>query len=481
MTYWYDGQIRRYLTQIIRMLSNFKYKTTDGQEIEIPALYGNMSRQVAAIIRQNSENTIVCAPRWAIYITDLQPDRTRTRDSTFVEKTHIRERAYDNNGNEYLNYQGKNYTVEKLMPTPYIMKITADIWTTNTDQKLQIFEQVMGVFNPSLEIQTTDNFVDWTSLTTVTLESMTFSSRSIPQGIDSEIDIGTFIFDVPIWISLPVKVKRLGIITNIISSIYDERAGTIDLSESLPQLNRNNDSQVSSATDSIGGRIAQTNENKPMANVNYGQYGIYVDGNTVKLSKNGLTTGVNWRQVLDLEPGIYQSGISRIYIQRQLGEFMSFTGTFVLNPYDESEITVTWDSDTFPDDTAIVGPARNAGSYTSIDYIIDPTRINPTNLKISGLRILILEDIGNEDNTDGADAWKNNDNSDFVAGANDIIEWSGSAWVIVYDASDNLDIDEAVYTTNLNTGIQYRWDGVEWLHSVDGLYPVGTWRLSLEG
>ena len=37
------------------------------------------------------------------------------------------------------------------------------------------------LFNPSLEIQTTDNYVDWTSLSVVDLEGITFSTRSMTQ------------------------------------------------------------------------------------------------------------------------------------------------------------------------------------------------------------------------------------------------------------------------------------------------------------
>ena len=49
----------------------------------------------------------------------------------------------DSFSNEYLNYQGKNYTVERLIPTPYMMRLNADIWASNTDQKLQILEQIL--------------------------------------------------------------------------------------------------------------------------------------------------------------------------------------------------------------------------------------------------------------------------------------------------------------------------------------------------
>ena len=36
-------------------------------------------------------------------------------------------------------------------------------------------------------------------------------------------------------------------------------------------------------------------------------------------------------------------------------------------------------------------------------------------------------------------------------------------------------------STNLNTGVQYRYNNNEWLLSIDGDYPVGTWRVELPG
>ena len=175
MQHFYDGQIRRYLTQIIRMLSNFSYKDSEGKLVQVPVMYGDMTRQVASIINDNSENKIPSAPRMAVYVTGLEMDTTRLADSSYVNKLNIRERAYDEAGKEYLNTQGKNYTVERLMPTPYTLTVNCDIWSTNTDQKLQILEQILMLFNPSLEIQTTDNYVDWTSLSVVNLTTTTFS------------------------------------------------------------------------------------------------------------------------------------------------------------------------------------------------------------------------------------------------------------------------------------------------------------------
>ena len=36
-------------------------------------------------------------------------------------------------------------------------------------------------------------------------------------------------------------------------------------------------------------------------------------------------------------------------------------------------------------------------------------------------------------------------------------------------------IANIVYTTNLNTGVQYKFDNDEWILSFEGEYPNGSW------
>src|SRR5210317_1891900 len=301
MQHFYDGQIRRYITQIVRLMSNFSYKDGSGSLTEVPVMYGDITRQVGHILRDNSENKIPSAPRMAVYVTGLEMDTTRLADSSYVNKLNIRERAYDADGNEYLNTEGKNYTVERLMPTPYTLSVNVDMWTTNTDQKLQIMEQILMLFNPSLEIQTTDNYVDWTSLSVVDLENIVWSSRSIPTGTDSEIDVATLSFKTPIYISAPVKVKRLGVITNIITSIFDEATGTIDLGLSSPIINAFDDNVTTGAFDTNNTRAIKTSINTPhkLKTTSYQDYGIYVTGNIIQLTKAGTVGVENWRDILN--------------------------------------------------------------------------------------------------------------------------------------------------------------------------------------
>lgn len=495
----------------MRLFSNFSYKTGKDEIVEVPIMYGDMTRQVGSILRDNSENKIPSAPRMAVYITGLELDRDRTSDSSFVSKKHVRERAYDADGKEYLNFQGKNYTIERLMPTPYRLTVNVDLWTTNVDQKLQLLEQILMLFNPSLEIQTTDNYLDWTSLSVVNLESVNFSSRSIPTGTETEIDVAQLQFSTPIYISPPAKVKRLGVVTNIITSIF-EGDGYVDFESRLAGTNLFSiggttppykDRSVADGVDPYADQVVDegafpnegdgqldiitqiTRSHKPIIK-NPNQRRLLLRNGKAKLLNNGLVSNENWSTYLTELPGVYQEGLSIIYMRKP--DIQGFiAGRIAINPLDETELVINFDRDTLPANDVVEGPARNTSSFTSIDYIIDPLRFDPNQDKTSGVRILLLGDIGNPDNSDGADAWKNTNGSDFVAGANDIVEWDGSRWHIVFDASANYlpfndeTVTTSLYVTNLKTGVQYYWDKEEWLLSVDGEYAKNDWAIDLDG
>ena len=303
-------------------------------------------------------------------------------------------------------------------------------------------------------------------------------------GTESEIDVGQLSFMTPIWLSPPAKVKKLGVITSVVMSIFDETKGTIDLGSSQPELKRYDDSE---AQDVKGDDNTSTKHDKTatatradataLAISTYKDYDLIVTNNIAVLGDRGVAGEVNWRVVLDVLPGQYVAGLSKIYLNRlDLG---SVVGTIALNELDETQLIVNWDTDTIPTNSVFEGPAVTKGT---IDYIIDPTRTNPTDIKQSGTRILLLGDIGATTNVDGADAWKDVNGNDLIASTNDIIEWDNNAWTIVFDASQNDGSDSTIdvkYTTNLNTGIQYKWDGTSWTLSFEGEYRKGTWRLAL--
>ena len=98
--YFYDGQIRRFISQFIAMVSNFyvQYGTDSTGGItyqRVPVMYGDPSRQATQIIRQNSENTTNAVPAMAVYIDNLKYDQTRLQNPTNVQAMTIRQREFD--------------------------------------------------------------------------------------------------------------------------------------------------------------------------------------------------------------------------------------------------------------------------------------------------------------------------------------------------------------------------------------------------
>jgi len=490
--HFYDGQIRRYIKQMIRLMSHFSYKDGDGELQRIPVTYGDMSRMAASMLKDGSEAVSATVPKMAVYITNLEVDRDRTSDSTFVSKMQIRERAFDSNNKEYLNKEGRNYTVERLMPTPYKLSMNCDIWTSNTDQKLQILEQILVLFNPSMEIQTTDNFIDWTSLTVVDLDQVTFSSRTVGGGsTESEIDIAALSFSTPIYISAPVKVKRMNIIHTIVTSIFNESKGNIEAGETMPELLAwatdhayKNDTQTRPVVDEDGNVTYETEylhgsrkEHDAVSwSTTLNNYGLQVLNGEARLIDVENTGILNWDKWIMIhgKPECYEPGMTELKLYRNDYQ-TEISGTISINDKDNKVLDINWDQDTLPSDTVITGPT---GDKTKINYIINPLVTNPQEMKEPGLRLLLLnESIGANKNIDGADGWKNTDGTDFVASENDIVEWSGSKWYIVFDASEYQETDP-VFITNLYTGIQYKFENSEWLLSYDGEYINGTWRIA---
>ena len=168
----YSGQIRRFITQFMRIMSGFQveFGADSAGNVTLqrgPVIWGDGSKQVMAVLRGNSENTLPPVPCMAVYISGITYDRDRVQDPSFVSKMHIRQREYDEVTGTYLESQGNAATIERQMPVPYTLQLKLDIWSSNTNQKLQLFEQISVIFNPGLEVQSTDNYVEWGSLRVV--------------------------------------------------------------------------------------------------------------------------------------------------------------------------------------------------------------------------------------------------------------------------------------------------------------------------
>jgi len=453
--FFYDNQVRRFLIQFGKIFSNWyvtKGKDPAGNEIlvRVPVMYGDSSRQASTIIANNSASNLPSAPLITYYITGLEYDQRRTQDPTFVDKIQVRQRSYNAETQSYETVQGQAFTVERLMPVPYTLRMSVDLWTTNYNQKLELIEQLGTLFNPSLEIQSTDNFIDWTSLSVVYQDGLTFSSRQIPQGTGNPIDVLSWKFYMPIWISNAAKLKKMGVIEKIIASIFSGKALDDIQNDDLLLGTRQKITPYGYKLLLIGNSLQLLPANQD----------FYPSNEDLDLPPNP-NTSLYWSSLLNVY-GTIRPGISQIWLQNP---FMTteIVGTIVPDPVDDRLLIYDIDPDTLPQNT-----------LDPVDSVINPLVTGP-NAGLppaeNGMRYLIVDNIGHEGDT--TIAWGN-----VVAYANDIIEYdSGTGeWFVSFDSAQATTVE---YVTNLTTSIQYRYVNTEdaWMKSWEGWYDQGDYSI----
>ena len=448
-----DNQVRRFLIQFAKIFSNWsvtKGKDPAGNEIllRVPVMYGDSSRQASTIIANNSASNLPSAPLITFYITGLEYDQRRTQDPTFIDKIQVRQRSYNSETQQYEQVQGQAFTIERLMPVPYTLKINVDFWTTNYNQKLQLIEQLGTLFNPALEIQSTDNFIDWTSLSVVYQDGLTFSSRTIPQGTGNPIDVMSWKFYMPIWISTAAKLKKLGVIEKIIASIFKGNALTDIQDDDLLLGTRQKITPYGYKLLLIGNSLQLLPANE-----------VFNPSNDELEFPPNPDTSLYWSSLLNvygtLRPGISQIWLENPYMNTEI------VGTIVLDPVDDRLLIYNIDTDTLPQNT-----------LDPVDSVINPLLVGPdAGLPgpINGRRYLIVEDIGSAGDT--TIAWGN-----VVAYANDIIEYdSGTGeWFVSFDSAATTAVE---YVTNLTTNVQYRFTEDMWMKSFEGWYDQGSYSI----
>ncbi len=463
--FFYDEQLRRFLLQFTRIVSNFQIEygnETDGVNqaalIRVPVRYGDASRNAQVIMQENSRNSMPASPLMTFYISSLDYDRPRMQEPYFVSKVNVRQRTYDSATDSFEPTQGNAFTIERLMPVPYKMGITLDIWTSNTNQKMQLLEQMLTLFNPSLEVQSTDNFIDWTSLTVVELESVTWTSRTIPVGTDNPIDMATIKFSIPIWLSSPIKVKKLGVVERVIASMYDSDGDLNNavVSSDLLLGTRQTITPYNWAVVLIGNKI-QCLQQRSLAQE--------PDNDTLTPTEIVPDSNLLWTTVIGTY-GVLRPGISQIRLTQ--ADESEVIGTIALDPNDDRFVLFDVDTDTTPQNT-----------LDPIDAVINPLASGPQDgldSAMEGQRYLLTEATGSQNNYGSASAWVGANGRPLVASANDIIEYSDNYWRVVFRAAGQAG---GQYVTNITTGIQYEWNGDAWVKSYQGVYPGGTWSLVL--
>jgi hypothetical protein len=447
-TFFYDGQIRRYLVQFIRIFADLSISENRGGAVvteRVPIMYGDPSRMVANILRGGSDNTIMPSPMMSVWIQNIAMAPERRQDPQWVGKINATER----NGTEI----GNRYSIERHMPVPYNLTLQLDIWTTNTTTKMQIVEQIATWFNDRIELQQNTNIYDWTALFEVIMTDINWSGRSIPGGGETERDVASLTFQLPIWINPPAKVKTRRWIEQIVTNVKD--AGGQDLSEIDRRL-----------LDPLGcfselAQVVVTPENLRLD--------VNDQGGTVTAEIIGGE--ISWQDLFDLH-GL-EINNTNIHlktddnIESENGDIVGEISTLL----SDKIATLNLDQDTIPTDDARLSP---------IIAIINPQKKAPgSGLKEAeiGDRYLIVSD--NDSINDPA--YEGRDTTGpwgvLTVFAGDIIEWNGVKWEVIWFANSDSNIGKEKYITNMSSGQKYKFNEGEWRHLYYGIFNPGYWRI----
>jgi hypothetical protein len=203
--YYYDQQITNYVLQFMAIFSGLqvqigKWRDESEQLISVPIHYGDQDRVVASILADNTQNKPIRLPIMSAYMQGFELGRDRMH-GTGIERR-----------NTYVPVGGlipdDLKVIHQRQPTPYDMTMELTIWVSNSDQHFQILEQIMPLFDPQLNIQTSDAVFDMARLTSVELKSGPMMDNNYPSGQDRRVIKSTMTFNVPIYISTPAEVKK---------------------------------------------------------------------------------------------------------------------------------------------------------------------------------------------------------------------------------------------------------------------------------
>lgn len=191
--YTAGDQLQRIIGQFTRAFSGFQVMDGVGHDgndpvlYRVPVLYATMDRLVAAMLNKRGyfkSNRAIPVMSVRHAGTQLYPQRRQA--STIVDT--------------YKNSDGS--TTERLIGVPIIMNMEVSLICSSNTELYQLFEQIMLLFNPRLEVTVSDDGHNAENTIEIELTSIN-DERTIQLGGDKEVYQMTLSFDFKTALNYP--------------------------------------------------------------------------------------------------------------------------------------------------------------------------------------------------------------------------------------------------------------------------------------
>lgn len=157
--HFYHGTIRLYTSIIGTLFDNIKIQRSNGTTIKVPLSYAGQQKQNTRLDENEDPNAArykMRLPRISYMLTGFEKDEAR-----ITNKMHtLQEQNVDRDLNNGVSTQ--------LNRVPYTFNYDVTMKTKHIDDMLQLIEQIVPYFNPSLKLVVKDN-PDLDSDTTVNI------------------------------------------------------------------------------------------------------------------------------------------------------------------------------------------------------------------------------------------------------------------------------------------------------------------------
>lgn len=203
--FYYDEQFKKYLVQFMAIFSGLQVQIgkndlgSKSDKIVVPIKHGSTDRVVAAIQAANTQNKPLRLPLLSAKIVDISINPNRYKGSgTIHRKTTLPLGESLPDGLQ---------VVRRRMPVPFDIIFELAIYASNIDQQWQIAEQILILFDPSIQFQTSDKDFDWTKIAMLELETLNLD-ENYPANTDRRMLISTMTFSTTVQLSAPANYKQ---------------------------------------------------------------------------------------------------------------------------------------------------------------------------------------------------------------------------------------------------------------------------------
>jgi len=447
VNYWYNAQIRHIILHTVRLFSNFYIsdgKDDNGKDMlrRIPCTFMSTDKSAAAMITKNTDTIISSAPKMILTIDNIKLNNEKSSGAPYYEyESELTEKKFNEETGNYDYEPGDTYHISRLNPVPIGFVFKLYIVTTNYTQKFQLLEQIRALFNPALELQTSENPLDWTRLTAIVMTGLNWTSKGTMNLDSTTLDTMDMTFEVDTNLDLPAIVSHSRIVENIITNM-----GTGDSMEDIWGW---------SMEDIIRTYHTPT------------ETSIIVDKeNEVTLIPNKKYD--NWYKVFKTYGIKYNKNKNNVYLHCMMNydidKRKEVIGSLTID--DSNPLKARWDIE----ESQLPTP-----NIQDVNAIIDPHDFIPQ--YIEGERYLIVDDIGNNTKLWGKLFDKYNNEVDYIP-ENCIIEYKNGVWKIDLNPND----EPAIYYVRDLSDYKYLYTFNEeyncWIDVINKKYRQGMWRLS---